>query len=146
MAAKKGRIPQKRSGAVAARAKQTSKERGGQASTIATLGSHCSLQVLKGAKDEGFKTLLVSERRRLGLYRRFDFIDEILEVDSFSEIMGDRCRRRLKQSNAVLIPHGTLISQMKSDEIEKIDTPILGNKWILRWEADRDMKEKLMRE
>jgi 5-formaminoimidazole-4-carboxamide-1-(beta)-D-ribofuranosyl 5'-monophosphate synthetase len=35
---------------------------------------------------------------------------------------------------------------MKSDEIEKIDTPIFGNKWILRWEADREMKEKLMKE
>jgi 5-formaminoimidazole-4-carboxamide-1-(beta)-D-ribofuranosyl 5'-monophosphate synthetase len=114
--------------------------------TIATLGSHCSLQVLKGAKDEGFRTLLVCERRRLGLYRRFDFIDEIFEVDSFSEILGERCRRRLKQSNAVLIPHGTLIAQMNSDKIEKIDTPIFGNKWILRWEADREMKEKLMKE
>jgi 5-formaminoimidazole-4-carboxamide-1-(beta)-D-ribofuranosyl 5'-monophosphate synthetase len=46
----------------------------------------------------------------------------------------------------VLIPHGTLISQMKSDEIEKIDIPVFGNKWILRWEADRDLKEKLMKE
>jgi 5-formaminoimidazole-4-carboxamide-1-(beta)-D-ribofuranosyl 5'-monophosphate synthetase len=35
---------------------------------------------------------------------------------------------------------------MKSDEIEKIDTPVFGNKWILRWEADRDLKEKLMKE
>ncbi len=35
---------------------------------------------------------------------------------------------------------------MTSDEIEKIDTPIFGNKWILRWEADRDLKEKLMME
>lgn len=114
--------------------------------TIATLGSHCSLQVLKGAKDEGFRTLLVCEKRRLGLYRRFRFIDEIIEVDSFKEILGDRCRKRLKQANSVLIPHGTLISQMKSDEIEKIDTPVFGNKWILRWEADRELKEKLMRE
>jgi 5-formaminoimidazole-4-carboxamide-1-(beta)-D-ribofuranosyl 5'-monophosphate synthetase len=114
--------------------------------TIATLGSHCSLQVLRGAKDEGFRTLLVCERRRLDLYRRFGFIDEIVEVGSFAEILGDNCRRRLKQARSVLIPHGTLISQMKSDEIEKIDTPIFGNKWILRWEADRDLKEKLMRE
>ena len=88
----------------------------------------------------------MSEKRRLGLYRRFDFIDEIVEVDSFSEIMSEKCRRRLKQTNSVLIPHGTLISQMKSDEIEKIDTPIFGNKWILRWEADREMKENLMLE
>ena len=29
---------------------------------IATLGSHCSLQVLKGAKDEGLKTILVCEK------------------------------------------------------------------------------------
>src|ERR671925_270661 len=35
---------------------------------------------------------------------------------------------------------------MKSSDIEKIDTPIFGNKWILRWEADREMKEKLMNE
>ena len=114
--------------------------------TIATLGSHCSLQVLKGAKDEGLRTLLVCEKKRLGLYRRFDFIDEIIEVDKFSEVLGDRCRKKLKSANSVLIPHGTLISQMSSDEIEKIDTPIFGNKWILRWEADREMKEKLMRE
>jgi 5-formaminoimidazole-4-carboxamide-1-(beta)-D-ribofuranosyl 5'-monophosphate synthetase len=114
--------------------------------TIATLGSHCSLQVLKGAKDEGFRTLLVCEKRRLGLYSRFEFIDEIVEVDSFAEILGDACRNRLKQAGSVLIPHGTLISQMKSDEIEKIDTPVFGNKWILRWEADRDLKEKLMKE
>ena len=114
--------------------------------TIATLGSHCSLQVLKGAKDEGFRTLLVCEKRRLGLYSRFDFIDEIVEVGSFAEILGDACRNRLKQASSVLIPHGTLISQMKSDEIEKIDIPVFGNKWILRWEADRDLKEKLMKE
>ncbi|MGI0050037.1 MAG: DUF1297 domain-containing protein, partial [Nitrososphaera sp.] len=114
--------------------------------TIATLGSHCSLQVLKGAKDEGLRTILVCEKRRLGLYRRFGFIDEIIEVDSFKEVLGDRCRKRLKQANSVLVPHGTLISQMKSDEIEKIDTPVFGNKWILRWEADRDLKEKLMKE
>lgn len=114
--------------------------------TIATLGSHCSLQVLKGAKDEGFRTLLVCERRRLGLYKRFGFNDEIFEVDSFSEVMGEKCRKRLKQTNSVLIPHGTLIAQMKSDEIEKIETPIFGNKWILRWEANRELKEKLMNE
>ena len=124
----------------------TRKAATGNKLTIATLGSHCSLQVLKGAKDEGFRTLLVCEKRRLGLYSRFEFIDEIVEVDSFAEILEDACRNRLKRAGSVLIPHGTLISQMKSDEIEKIDTPVFGNKWILRWEANRDLKEKLMKE
>jgi len=31
--------------------------------SIATLGSHCALQVLKGAKDEGLKTILVCEKK-----------------------------------------------------------------------------------
>lgn len=114
--------------------------------SIATLGSHCALQVLKGAKDEGLKTLLVCEKKREKLYKRFPFIDELILVDSFKEVLDQRCQRVLEQNNAVLIPHGTLIAQMSSDEIESIKTPVFGNKWILRWESDREMKEKLMRE
>ena len=113
--------------------------------SIATLGSHCSLQVLKGAKDEGFKTILVCEKRRRSLYGRFPFIDEMVIVDSFKEILEDRCQSVLERNDAVLIPHGTLVSQMSPEEIESIRTPVFGNKWILRWESDRTMKEELMR-
>ena len=112
--------------------------------SIATLGSHCSLQVLKGAKDEGLKTILVCEKKREKLYRRFPFIDDLIIVDSFREILEQKCQSTLEQNNAVLIPHGTLIAQMSSEEIESIKTPMFGNKWILRWESDREMKEKLM--
>ncbi|EPA06542.1 hypothetical protein BG20_I1143 [Candidatus Nitrosarchaeum limnium BG20] len=55
--------------------------------TIATLGSHCALQVLKGAKDEGLKTILVCEKKREKIYRRFPFIDELILVNSFSEVL-----------------------------------------------------------
>lgn len=113
---------------------------------IATLGSHCALQVLKGAKDEGLKTILVCERKREKLYRRFSFIDELILMDSFAEILEQKHQSILEQNDAILIPHGTLIAQMSSEEIESIKTPIFGNKWILRWESDRIMKEKLMRE
>ena len=114
--------------------------------SVATLGSHCSLQVLKGAKDEGFKTILVCEKKRERLYRRFPFIDELIVVEKFSEILNQDIQNKLNEQNAILIPHGTLIAQMSSDEIESINVPIFGNKWILRWESDREMKEKLMRE
>ena len=113
---------------------------------IATLGSHCSLQVLKGAKDEGLKTILVCEKKREKLYRRFPFIDELIIVDSFKEVLDAKTQKTLEESNAVLIPHGTLIAQMSSEEIESIKTPVFGNKWILRWESDRNMKEQLMKE
>ena len=112
--------------------------------SIATLGSHCALQVLKGAKDEGFRTLLVCERKREKLYKRFGFIDELILVDSFDEILEKNCSLQLEKNNSILIPHGTLIAQMNSGEIESLKTPVFGNKWILRWESDRKMKEKLM--
>ena len=113
---------------------------------IATLGSHCSLQVLKGAKDEGIKSILICEKKRERLYRRFNFIDELILVDSFHEILDQRCNSILEKNNAILIPHGTLIAQMSSKEIESIKIPIFGNKSILRWESDRSLKEKLMLE
>ena len=114
--------------------------------SIATLGSHCSLQVLKGAKDEGFRTLLVCEKRRQKLYERFEFIDELVLVEKFSELLESRCQKILDDNDSILIPHGTLVAQMSPDQIESIKTPVFGNKWILRWESDRMMKEKMMRE
>ena len=39
---------------------------------------------------------------------------------------------------------GTLIAYMNSKQIESITTPFFGNKWILRWESDRNLKQKLM--
>jgi len=114
--------------------------------SIATLGSHCALQVLKGAKDEGFKTILLCEKKREHLYRRFGFIDEIFLMDSFLELFEQNCESMLQENNSILIPHGTLISQMSSEQIESIKTPMFGNKYILRWESDRALKEQLMKE
>ena len=114
--------------------------------SIATLGSHCALQVLKGAKDEGFSTVLICEKKRERLYRRFKFIDKLILVDSFLEISESKCESLLKENNSILIPHGTLIAQMKQEQIESIQTPIFGNKHILGWESDRLLKEQLMME
>ena len=52
----------------------------------------------------------------------------------------------MKENNSILIPHGTLIAQMKQEQIESIQTPIFGNKHILGWESDRTLKEQLMKE
>ena len=112
--------------------------------SIATLGSHCSLQVLKGAKDEGFKTVLVTKKSREKFYRRFNFIDEYIVVEDFQEIINDDIEKKLSDHDSILIPHGTLISEVGIDNIEKLNVPIFGNKHILRWEADRDLKTRLM--
>jgi 5-formaminoimidazole-4-carboxamide-1-(beta)-D-ribofuranosyl 5'-monophosphate synthetase len=111
---------------------------------ICTLGSHCSLQVLKGAKDENLSTSLICEKKRYDVYRRYSFIDRILLVDSYTQILQKSFQQRVKKLNSIFVPHGTLISYLSSDEIEGIDVPFFGNRYILRWEADRNLKEKLM--
>ena len=66
--------------------------------TIATLGSHSALQILKGAHDEGFHTLAVASRQTERLYRSFAFIDEVMAVDSYSEfpkLVGELERRKV---------------------------------------------------
>ncbi len=115
--------------------------------TVMTLGSHCSLQVLKGAKDEGFNTLLVCEEKRFDMYKRFKFIDNIISIKNFKEIVNKNFQDELiEKFSPILIPHGTLISTLNMDELESIKIPIFGNKWILRWESDRMLKQQLMDE
>lgn len=116
-------------------------------SFIMTLGSHCSLQVLKGAKDEGFKTLLLCEENRTNFYKRFKFIDKIISIKNFRQLIDPEFQNRLiYEFNPILIPHGTLISSFNVDEIESIKIPMFGNKWILKWESDRMLKQRLIDE
>lgn len=116
-------------------------------SKVATLGSHCALQVLKGAKDEGFSTLLVCQRKRESLYRRFNFIDEYLFVDRFSDVTSAENVSVLKDQKAIVIPHGTLVSEIGAKSVlEGFDVPIFGSRKMLLWESDRELKERLMLE
>ena len=70
----------------------------------------------------------------------------MIMVDKFSEISEQFCQKRLNQTNSIVIPIGTLVAYMSSEQIESINVPFFGNKWILRWEADRSLKQKLMEE
>ena len=113
--------------------------------SIATLGSHCALQLLKGAKDEGFQTVLICEKKRIPFYKRFKMIDQIIIVNKFSEIAKKENLDKINEFDSILIPHGTLISEVGIEITEnKLKVPIFGNRNILRWESERELKEKLM--
>ncbi|MBM3897593.1 MAG: formate--phosphoribosylaminoimidazolecarboxamide ligase [Thaumarchaeota archaeon] len=115
--------------------------------TIATLGSHCALQVLKGAKDEAFRTLVVTQKSREKFYRRFKFIDDFLVLDKFADITKPKNIAFLKKRGSIMIPHGTLISEVGIEKVEdELDVPVFGNRHILRWESNRELKDKLTRE
>ncbi|WP_457556047.1 formate--phosphoribosylaminoimidazolecarboxamide ligase [Candidatus Pyrohabitans sp.] len=110
---------------------------------IATLGSHSALQILKGAQEEGFRSVVVCKRDRVELYRRFRVADEIITIDSYQELLEDKMLQRLRKLNALLVPHGSLIAYVGVGNIEdRLRIPLLGNRAILRWESDRTLERR----
>lgn len=103
--------------------------------TIATLGSHSALQILKGAKDEGFKTLAVTLPNRLPFYKNFSFIDEIITIPSFAEF--GKLEKELLKRDIILVPHGSFVAYLGIEKNKKLSIPYFGNKAVLDWEADR---------
>lgn len=105
---------------------------------ICTLASHSALQILKGAKDEGFGTIGICEQRHLRPYQSFKVADEIITLDSFSQL--PTLDKQLQDENAVLIPHGSLINALNFDEIKQLGVSFFGNKKVLPWESDRNQQ------
>lgn len=108
--------------------------------TIATLGSHSSLQILKGAKDEGFKTLVICRKGTEQVYESFKVADEIIVVDDFSQLA--KIDSELTKRNAILIPHGSLVAAGKLDDVIGLKTKYFGNRNILPVEADRQKQRQ----
>lgn len=103
--------------------------------TIATLGSHTALQIMKGAKDEGFRTLVIATRDRVAFYHRFRFVDEIYQVRSYHDLLS--IEKNLASRNIILIPHGSFVAYLGREGNKRIRLPYFGNKAVLDWESDR---------
>jgi len=113
--------------------------------TIVTLGSHSALQILKGAKDEGFKTAVVCTPDRTPLYQSYkNFIDEILEINSWRDF--PKLESQLIKRNSIIIPHGSFVAYLGMDQNKKMKVDYFGNKSVLDWEENRKMQRVWMEE
>jgi len=112
--------------------------------TIATLGSHSALQILKGAKDEGFKTLVIALNKQISFYKRYSFIDEIIGINSFSEF--PKIEEKLIDKNVIVIPHGSFVAYLGMEGNKKMTLPYFGNKKVLDFEFDRVKQGKWLKE
>ena len=110
--------------------------------TIATIGSHSALTILHGAKQEGFKTLVVAPLKRARFYRRFEFIDEVIEIKDYSQFDG--VAKKLEKRKVVLVPHGSFVAYLGVEGNKKIQLPYFGSKDVLDWEGNRVMQLKWM--
>ena len=126
--------------------------------TIATVGSHSALDICRGAKDDGFKTLVIVEKGRDKTYSQYfksevrpsthsirlgptGCVDEVLYVEKFKDILEPDIQKKLLAKNCIFIPHRSFEVYVSDyDAIENdFEVPTFGNKKLLRFE-ERDQK------
>jgi 5-formaminoimidazole-4-carboxamide-1-(beta)-D-ribofuranosyl 5'-monophosphate synthetase len=102
---------------------------------IATICSHSSLQIFKGAREEGIKTIGIVLKERRKLYESFPYgrPDEFIEVDSYSDLPIEELRER----NAIIIPHGSFVEYV-GEKFDDLEIPVYGNRASIAWERSRD--------
>lgn len=108
--------------------------------SIATIGSHTALQILKGAKDEGFRTICVCEKGKTRPYESYGVADEIIEVDSFKNFFD--IEQQLIDKNAIMIPHGSFVAYIGPERMMDLKAMYYGTKGILEWESDRSKERE----
>lgn len=111
--------------------------------TIAVLGSHSALDVCRGAKDLGFKTLVVVQKGRDKTYSKYyksqdglGCVDEVIELEKFSDILKPEIQKELIKRNCIFIPHRSFevyINDYNAIE-KKFKIPMFGNRYLLRYE------------
>lgn len=111
---------------------------------IGTLGSHSALQILKGARDEGFKTVIIARAKDVEMYRSFGVADTIHEVSDLAE--AKKLEQKLIDENVIMIPHGSFFSAYGLKHLEKTKFLYFGNKQILPWEEDRGKQRKWLKQ
>jgi len=107
---------------------------------IATIGSHSALQILKGAKDEGFSTICICLKGREKPYRSFNVADEIITINGYKDFY--KIQDELIKKKVIIVPHASFIAYLGPKEVEKFKVAYFGNKKILDWEADRAIEKE----
>jgi 5-formaminoimidazole-4-carboxamide-1-(beta)-D-ribofuranosyl 5'-monophosphate synthetase len=106
---------------------------------IGTIGSHSALNIFKGAKEEGFRTVCICRERDTIVYRKFPLADEIIVVDSFTELLHEKVQEKLRRLNTIIVPHGSFTAYLSLEELtDTFYVPMFGNRQLLQWEADRE--------
>jgi 5-formaminoimidazole-4-carboxamide-1-(beta)-D-ribofuranosyl 5'-monophosphate synthetase len=114
--------------------------------TIGTLGSHSSLNIFKGAKEEGFHTVCICKESDSIMYRKFPLVDEFIIVRDFTQLLTPELQEKLRKLNVVLIPHGSFTAYLSTEQMENdLKVPMFGNRELLHWEANRLEQEEWLR-
>ncbi len=114
--------------------------------TIGTLGGHSALDVCRGAKLNGFRTLVVCQRGREKTYDKYykarngkGIVDEIILVNNFKDIVKKEVQEKLRILNTIFMHNRYFWVYCNFKEIEnKFLVPIFGTRSMLKLE-ERDV-------
>ena len=112
--------------------------------TIVTLGSHSALDVCRGAKNLGFKTLVITEKGREKTYEKYyktqgdlGCVDETLRLNKFSDLLKPEIQKKLLDKNSIFVPNRSFEAYLNFD-YEAIENdfkvPMFGNRELLKIE------------
>ena len=99
---------------------------------IGTLGSHSSLNIFKGAKEEGFRTVCICKEKDAIMYKKYPLVDELIIVKDFTELLNEQMQEKLRKLNVVLVPHGSFTAYLSTEELtDSLLVPMFGNRQLL---------------
>jgi 5-formaminoimidazole-4-carboxamide-1-(beta)-D-ribofuranosyl 5'-monophosphate synthetase len=117
---------------------------------IASLGGHSALDVCRGAKAEGFETIVVAERGREKTYEKYyktrgkkGCVDHIILVDKFADIVKPEIQQKLRDLNAIFVHSRYFWVYCDYKQIENdFLVPIFGNRVLVRKEERTEEKNQ----
>ncbi len=113
--------------------------------SIATIGSHSALNIFKGAKECGLRTVCLCAKGKDKVYRKFNLADEYIMLDNLGQISTEKVQQRLRDLNCVVVPHGSFNAYLDQKEMKKFAVPIIGNRDLLEVETSREAQHEWMK-
>lgn len=112
---------------------------------IGSLGGHSALDVCRGAKNEGFETVVVAQKGRETTYTKHyktqgdkGCVDHVIAVDQFSDITKPSVQQQLRDLNVIFVHSRYFWVYCDYAAIENdFLVPIFGNRGLVRKE-ERD--------
>ncbi len=110
---------------------------------IGVLGGHSGLDVCRGAKKYGFKTIAVCQKGREKTYTKYyktrkdgrGCIDETIVLDKFSDVTKPRVQEQLRSKNTIFIHNRYFWVYFDFSDIENnFLVPIFGSRGMLKLE------------
>lgn len=119
--------------------------------TIGVLGGHSALDVCRGAKKYGFRTVAVCQKGREKTYSKFyryrqglfnlpiGCVDHVIEVDNFGDVVKPEVQEQLRSMNTIFVHNRYFWVYCDFKEIENnFLVPIFGNREYVKLE-ERDV-------